>query len=374
MIFGERVEQAREFRELTQVRLAEIVGLSQVSVARLERSGTETSELLLANLVHALSFPRAFFTREPLTHVALGTLEFRARTDTTARAKKRAHQYASIVFESAATLGSRLQLPEMRLPKLDGDPESAARLLRSELGISPNAPIRNLTDTLERSGVFVFSLPDLAAGCDGFSAWGTIERVVKPAIFVSASTPGDRQRLTTAHEVGELCLRDLPPGREREKSANYFAGALLMPPDAFRRDLVSPVSLHDFLEMKKRYGVSVQAGVVRAFNLGIISERRYRTLYKQISVLKWRKKEPIEITPEKPRAFSKMAEVLYGDPIDVARLAGDLALDPMFVRQLLGTHATKNDLRERPVQNAEVVPFRSRLGPAISVSTEADEA
>jgi Zn-dependent peptidase ImmA (M78 family)/transcriptional regulator with XRE-family HTH domain len=381
MIFGERIEQAREFRELTQVQLAEIIGLGQVAVSRLERNGAESSDSLLRPLALALGFPEEFFQREPLAHVALGTLEFRATAATTERAKKRAHRYAAIVFELATTLAARLKLPPMRLPRLEGDPEAAATLLRSELGLSPNSIVKNLTDVLERAGVFVFSLPDLAAGCDGFSAWGTVDRVLKPAIFVSSSVPGDRQRLTTAHEVGELCLRELPPGREREKAANRFAGALLMPADAFRRDLIAPVALHDLLEIKKRYGVSIQAALVRAFQLEIITEKRYRTLYKQISVAKWRKNEPIEITPEKPRALSKMAEVLYGEPVDFVRLAGDAALEPLFLKLLLATHATKADLGTRPSQKADIVPFRPRATEArplqaavVSPEAELDEA
>jgi Zn-dependent peptidase ImmA (M78 family) len=380
MIVGERIEQAREYRLLTQSELAEIIGLKQVAVARLEQNGTESGDALLQPLSRALGFPAPFFQRELSANVALGTLEFRAKSDTTARAKKRAHSYASIVFELASSLASRLKTPPIRLPRLDGDLETAASHLRSELGLSPTSPIKNLTDALERAGVYVFALPDLSAGCDGFSAWGTTGRALVPAIFVASAAPGDRQRLTLAHEVGELVLCDLPPGRDRERAANRFAGAVLLPAPALRRDLVPPVSLYDFLDIKKRYGVSIQAALVRAYHLEIITERRYHTLYKQISVEKWRKQEPIEIAREKPRALTKMAEVLYGEQIDVVKLANDAALDPLLVRQLLSTHATKADLRGLPPLKGDVVPFRPRsLSPLerkrfVAPLEDADEA
>ena len=378
MIYGERIEQAREFQQLTQTELAELIGVNQVAIARLERGVSRRDDSLCANLAHALSFPASFFNKEPLAHVALGTLEFRAKASTSARAKKRAHSYASIVFELATFLAAKLRTPAMRLPKLDGDPETAAQMFRSEVGLSPNVPVRNLTDTLERIGVFVFALPGLSSGSDGFSAWGTVERVQAPAIFVSAAVPGDRQRLTLGHEIGELALRDLPAGRARERVANNFAGAVLMPADAFRRDVTAPVSLYDFLELKKKYGVSIQAALVRAFQLNLISERRYHTLYKQISVEKWRKEEPIKVPREKPRALTKMAEILYGEQIDTVRLAADACLDPLFIRQLLAAHATKADLNGTAIVAKEnVVPFRKRLESCDIVKTDmlkADEA
>jgi Zn-dependent peptidase ImmA (M78 family)/transcriptional regulator with XRE-family HTH domain len=362
MIFGERVEQAREFRGLTQTELAEAVGLKQVSVARVERGSVQPGDDVVSRIAEYLRFPSIFFAKEPLTHIALGTLEFRARADTTAKAKKRAYRYANIVFELAASLAKQLNMPAIRLPRLEGDPEAAALLLRSEIGLPPNAPIPNLVDALERAGVFVFALPDLFAGCDGFSAWATLDRKLVPAIFVSAGVPGDRGRLTTAHEVGELTLLDLPPGRERERSANRFAGALLMPKEAFVRDLVPPVTLNDFIPIKQRYGVSIQAALVRAYQLGIVTERRYNTLYKEISIAKWRKKEPIYIPPEKPRALSKMAEVLYGENIDIVRVANDAGLEPLFVKQLLAAHATRADLQAAPpAQSAQILSFNEHV-------------
>jgi len=358
VIFGERIEQAREFRQLTQSELAARLGIEHKNFSRIER-GSETYDGLAAALADVLAFPVGFFEKEPLRDFALGTLDFRARTTTSAKAKKRAYQYARLVFELAAFMSSRLKAPPPRLPRLTGDPEEAATNLRSDLGMNPDSPILNLTDSLERAGVFVFALPDLEAGCDGFSAWGVINRRITPAIFVSAAVSGDRARLTVAHEVGELTLLEKPPGNDREKAANRFAGALLMPAEAFRKHLVAPVSLYDLMDIKRFYGVSIQAALVRAFHLGIITDRRYRTLYRQLSSERWRKNEPIKIAFEKPRGLSKMAELLYGLPVDVVRMAADGGLPPIMARQLLSAHATKADLRGLTnARIADVIPFR----------------
>lgn len=345
MIFGARIEQAREFRGLTQSDLAQRLGVEQASVSMIERGAFSPSTALVDALAAHLGFSSSFFEREPLPGFSLGTLDFRARADTGARAKKQAYQYACLVFEAAVFLSRRLRTPQQRLTLLEGDAEQAARRCRSELGLSPDSPIVNLTDSLERAGIFVFALPDLFPGCDGFSARGVIGSKVVPAIFVSATAPGDRARLTVAHEVGELTLIDMPIGREREKAANRFAGALLMPEDGFRKALVPPVSIQDLAELKRYYGVSIQSALVRAFQLEIISDRRYRSLYKQIGIAGWRTNEPVKIAFEKPRGLSKMAELVYGEQVNIRAFADDLSLPPVFVRQLLSAHASKSDLR-----------------------------
>lgn len=360
MIFGARVEQAREFRCMTQMELATAIGVNQTAIARVESGGLALSDLKEADIAAALQFPIGFFQRDVPEFFPLGTLEFRANADTPAKEKKRAHQYASIVFELATGLSARLKPPPMRLPRLSGTPEEAAASLRSELALSPNTPIRNLTAVLERAGVLVFSLPDLRAGLHGFSVWGAVGRKLLPAIYVSADALGDRARHTLAHEAGELTLEDMPPGRERERYASRFAGALLMPADALRRDLVPPVDLTDFYEIKQKYGVSAQSAIMRARQLEIITANRYTNLFRQIGASGMRTREDPEydVAREKPRALHKMAEMLYGEHVDFKRLAEDARLDPWLVRSILTAHGSKGEMRQSIASTGEVIPFR----------------
>jgi Zn-dependent peptidase ImmA (M78 family) len=246
------------------------------------------------------------------------------------------------MFEAAVRLAENLRMPQLVIPsRLDGDPEKAAALLRSVLGISPNVPIKNIVESLERAGVFVFALPELFEGCDGFSNRAVVNDALVPVICLSASIPADRTRFTAIHEIGELTLADMPPGRERERKAHRFAGAFLMPPDAMKRDLIPPLTLSDFAVIRRRYGVAIQSAIVRARQLDIINEARYNSLFRQLSAKGMRTNEGSQPPAERPRAFRKMAELIYGDPIDFRRLGADLNFDPMLIRQVLGAHAPK---------------------------------
>ena len=73
-----------------------------------------------------------------------------------------------------------------------------------------------------------------------------------------------------------------------EKEANTFASAFLMPATTFSKDVMD-TSLDGFLKLKSKWGVSVQAMVVRSRDLGIIDEWQYQELFKQISQKGWRK-------------------------------------------------------------------------------------
>lgn len=373
MIFGARVEQAREFRGLTQAELATLVGVNQTAIARVESGSLTLSDDKGSAIANALDFPPSFFEREIPEFFGMGTLEFRADASVTAKEKKRAHQYASIVFELAIYLAARLKMPPMRLPRLSGTPEEAASALRSELAVSPNAPIKNLTAVLERAGVFVFSLPDLHAGCHGFSVWGANDRTLIPAIYVDSEAVGDRARHTIAHEVGELTLVEMPAGRAREKFASQFAAALLMPPDAIKRDLVPPLDLTDFFEAKVRYGASAQSLIMRTRQLKIISQRRYEALLRELGAAGFRTAEPAEydVPREKPRALHKMVELLYGVQVDLVRLGDDSRLNPWLLRRILTTHASAADLKPITGSSGKVILFRSERREASKDAIEA---
>jgi len=77
---------------------------------------------------------------------------------------------------------------------------------------------------------------------------------------------------------------------------------------------VPPVTLATVAKLKPRWRVSIQALIRRARDLAIISDRQYHYLFQQLSARGWRKREPaqFDVAAEKPRAFRKMAEVLYG--------------------------------------------------------------
>jgi Zn-dependent peptidase ImmA (M78 family) len=132
-----------------------------------------------------------------------------------------------------------------------------------------------------------------------------------------------------------------------EREADRFAAELLVPQDAIRNEIETPVTLTGLLELKGRWGVSIQSLIVRARDLRLIGDRQYRYLFEQIGHRGWRVKEPAIVPMEKPRALRKMAELVYGLPMDYRKLAADLSYPPPLVRAMIEAHAGTDELPKK---------------------------
>ncbi len=345
MINGARIRVVRELKGMTQEALAGHVNVAQSAIAQVE-SGTSTiSEELAAKIAFKTGFPLSFFKQDDISDFPLGSLLFRAHSSIGALERAEVHGYGQVVFEMAERMARKVNEIPLRLPRVsEVGPAKAANLTRTHFGLSPDTPISHLINAVERAGVFVLTLPISLEDFDAFSLWTGSEHP-RAVIIISSGKPGDRLRMTIAHELGHLVIHQAIKGnlRDAERAANAFAGEFLLPESAMRHEIVAPVTLTRLANLKMKWKVSIQALAVRAHELGIISDRQYRYIFEQISLRGWRKKEPesLNIAPERPRAVRKMAEILYGNPVDYRRLATDAHLSAQFVRDVIEAHAEK---------------------------------
>jgi len=148
-------------------------------------------------------------------------------------------------------------------------------------------------------------LVDVGAGVDACTCWinGSM-----PLIAVRGDISGDRQRLSVAHELGHL-LMDIADSVNEEKAAFRFGAAFLVPQERVRRELGDKrhaIRPEELLLLKRRYGLSVQAWVRRAQDIGVISSAAVQVLFKQFSARGWRKVEPEEYPPENPERIEQI--------------------------------------------------------------------
>lgn len=343
MITGDRIKQARELRGLTQTELARHASVSQAAIAHFESGRELPSEGVLQAIAFQTGFPVAFFNRNPPPDFPLGSILFRVRSSVTSRQRSEVHQYGRLVFELAEEMGRHLTDIPLKLPRLKEGPLTAAKLTRSQLGLSPDTPIQHLIRLLEKSGVLLLSIPVALKGWDAFSVWAGQEQS-KPVIAIIGEGSGDRLRYSVAHELGHLVMHQAMRGRltDIEREANEFAAEFLMPADAIKREIRTPVTLTTLVPLKLRWRVSIQALVRRAYDLQLTSHRQYRYLMQQLTSRGWRTKEPfnLDIPIEKPRAVRKMAEVLYGKSVNYRKMASDFRIPTHRIREIIDAHAT----------------------------------
>jgi Zn-dependent peptidase ImmA (M78 family)/transcriptional regulator with XRE-family HTH domain len=340
MMTPARLRQAREIRGLTQTALARQVHVHPSAIAQLETGRMQPSPELLDALSGATGFPPVFFMRPSRPPLPLGSLRFRARAAMTARQRRQACWYAQTLYELMASLAAQTEYPAPRLPRLAGDPVTAAAVTRQVLGLPLDRPIGPLIRTLERHGVWVLAIPVPLPRRDACSTWAGGDGA-RPIIVVAATPAGDRRRFSVAHELGHLVLHHTPEGAPHalEQQADAFAEAFLLPEAAMRAALVPPITLTTLADVKVRWGVSLQALIRRAHTLDLLTPSQYRSLHAQLGARGWRTREPIAVPVERPRALRQLAELLYGRPLETPRLAHELSLDPAFVQELLAAHA-----------------------------------
>ncbi len=214
--------------------------------------------------------------------------------------------------------------------------EQAALGLRGHWGLGLD-PIPNLVELLEERGIKVLSMP--LVGIDGLTASARREdRSIVPVIVVNRQDWGERQRLTVAHEVGHMIL-NVVPNIDNEKAAHRFAGAFLMPAESLRAEIGmhrQSIGWSELFDLKRVFGVSVQALTCRCKDLGIFGNPLFRQLFNEFSRRGWRRppyREPMALDGEVPGRFERLCfRALAEGAISESRAAGLLGYS---VRELL---------------------------------------
>lgn len=205
MINGFRIRQVRELRGLTQAELARSIGVTQTVIAYYESGRSEPKEEILNLIALKTGFPPAFFKQSSIVNFPLGSLLFRSRASTTKTEKLEAHRYAEVLYEMAEKLVQRIDWRNPIIPRIADDPSQAANIARSEMGLSPDTPIENLVNIIEKVGVLVLAIPAPLEGRDAFSGWSG-SAIPQPVIIIIEQDSGERQRFSIAHELGHLVM------------------------------------------------------------------------------------------------------------------------------------------------------------------------
>lgn len=348
---GGRVRALREVFGYTQMQLAELTGISQGQLSKIERGEISISSGQLEVLTSVTGAPMSFMTADPV-EITEGSLRFRKTTRTAKRSQTK--QLAQLVVEAyrvCTDVATRQGLRPPELPQAEAeepspeDLEEAAMATRQALGLPANGPVSHVTRACERAGIFVVPLrlpnaqPDAKViGHDGVS---TRRAFFDPALIgYLPDAPGDRLRHTLAHELGHLVLHQPAsrrlPSREVEQQAHHFAGAFLLPRDSALEafSAAQPLTLEPLKYMKAGWGMAIQALITRAWQVGMLSDDHRRSLYMQLSSRGWRKNEPVTVHPEHPLLLRKVLETRYGSPIDWSAVGDELGIPGELLKPL----------------------------------------
>jgi Zn-dependent peptidase ImmA (M78 family)/DNA-binding XRE family transcriptional regulator len=348
-MIGYRIKLAREVCGITQFELAEILGSTQSGVASMEAGLYRPSPEFIKTIAAKTGFAPTFFDKGEIPEFPYGTLLYRVQAAVKKAPKAQAHALCHVAFELASFLSSRLRKVPVNIPKLSEDPSKCAQITRASFGLSPNSVIKELILCLERNGAWVFSLPIEVEGFDGFSSWAGHD-LGRPTVALLGGKTPYREVFTCAEELGHLVMHSplQVSISEADKEARAFAQEFLLPAEAMEVEMDTPITLSGLATLKERWGVSMGFLAKRAASLGLITKNQHRYLIQEIRSKGWDEQEPGDdrATRQKPRIIRKMAEMLYGNPIDLTKLARDAGLSQRTLRNLLGLESPTSKLLE----------------------------
>lgn len=316
---GKRLKNARLFRGLTLTELADHTGISKQSISLYENERNTPEHERVQVLASTLNFPYEFFFQTDACETVTEVTYFRSLASATKMSRTAQSIKLEYVAKTYEVLLNYIDFPHINLPEIsfDGNDdefddkciedtqqqiESIAQQVREHWGIG-DAPIKNLQFLLEKNGIIVTGFNTQEDKIDAFSQRTIIGN--RDMYFIAVALgerPEGRIRFDMAHELGHILLHpwsenlDLITKEEfkaREKQANMFASAFLLPKSSFSRDVQAyPTDLKYYQFLKKKWKASIQAMVYRSNQLGIITDNQFQYMMRQISKNGWRTKEP----------------------------------------------------------------------------------
>lgn len=324
-IYGEKIKEGRLARDISLKEFAETLGITRQMVSLIEKNERNPSQELISKISILLSLPTRYFYSEDSINIDDELFLFRSMSK--ARASKMRMQNIRMkwLFNARMLLEEYLKLPQLNIMpnsidyrNLDDEEiDELAQELRDHWKLGKR-PINNLTYILEKNGFIISTNFFKGENFDASSGW--IKGI--PFIFLSANgSSAVRNRFSIAHELGHLILHrfvdqeflgQVGARKKLEKQANRFASAFLMPEETFRTDVFTN-NIYSFIDVKRKWKVSIGSIIYRCKTLEIFSESQIGYLNVQLNKNKWRMLEPLddEIEDEQAKVLSLSIKMLF---------------------------------------------------------------
>lgn len=284
-IFYRKLSASRKMAGLSLQEVADKVGVSKNAIFKYENNEMMPDSQSLIRLCRTLNVTTGYFFNNELSgKIELVDVEYREQfklEDSEMDViKKDTEKYLERLFELEKVAGINYETFKNPVANINiksvEDVSKAVKVLRKKWQLATSA-ISNVIDLIEGKGVRVFQVFQ-SEKFEGFSAWaGEV-----PVIVINGSIQEvTRIRFTALHELGHivLCLEDGLSYGLIERICDEFAGALLFPHEIILVELGhnrTKISIQELKLIKEKYGISIQAIMVRAAIGNIINWDTYK--------------------------------------------------------------------------------------------------
>jgi Zn-dependent peptidase ImmA (M78 family) len=302
-IFAERFKSARLMNGFSLQNVADAMGnqLTRQALYRYEKGEVIPDSERINLLSKALNVSSDYFFRS--TKVELNEIEFRKLSKMpqkeASKIKEKTKEYLSRYLELEEILGLPNEfnnpLAGFRVVSTYEQVNEASKKIREKWHLG-NGAIFNVVELLEDKNIKVVKL-DADEDFDGLQTFvnGAIPVI---AYNLKKANKPDRIRFTLLHELAHLLLKfGNITEQKKETLCLQFAGAMLLPEETVKAELGeqrNKLSILELANIKKQYGISMQAIAMRAKDCGVINEHYTTQFFSIFKQMNWRIDEPYD--------------------------------------------------------------------------------
>jgi Zn-dependent peptidase ImmA (M78 family)/DNA-binding XRE family transcriptional regulator len=332
MIFVERFKSARLMNGFSLQDVANALGnqLSRQALHRYEKGEVIPDAEKINLLSKALNITPDYFFRD--TKVELGGIEYRKLNKMPQKEvyiiKEKTKEYLSRYLELEEILGLDNEfnnpLADIGIVTTSDQINQATKTLREKWCLG-NGAIFNIVELLEDKNIKVVKL-DVDEDFDGLQTYVNGNIPVIAYNLKKANKP-DRIRFTILHELAHLLMNfGNVTEKQKENLCHQFAGAMLLPEETIKAELGehrTKLSTLELANIKKQYGISMQAIAMRAKNCGIINEHYTKQFFFIFKQMNWRIDEPYDyVGVEESNRFEQLLfRALIEEQISMSKAA-----------------------------------------------------
>jgi Zn-dependent peptidase ImmA (M78 family) len=309
---GEILKLLRKSRNISQADTCNQLGIPQGNFSKIEQGLTEPSEKFVDQIASFFAVDHSFFYQNEEYYSPVNPYH-RSRSTLQIGDRDRVEAIANVYRIHLKKLLEVVEITYNFIPMSASNdtPAQIAQLTRRNLRL-PRGPLSNLTQLLENNGVFTITYDFKTEALDGFTIHGAKD--ILPIIFFNSIFPGERIRMTLAHELGHIIMHQrLQESRDIENEAYSFAAEFLMPADDIMKDLryINTIKLNVemLLQLKRKWKVSMNALLKRAEDLNVLTKNQTKYLWMQMAKSGFRTKEPYPMPIEEPCLLKELIDV-----------------------------------------------------------------
>lgn len=370
-----RLSEARTYAKMTGEELANEIGVKKQAISQFENRKATPEYETVERISAALRFPIEFFFEKNIPLIQ-GNTYFRAPFSSNKRDLNSQKIKASYVSYIYGTLAKFVDFCPYNVPSFSdtSDILSVAKKLRNYWGLGQD-PIPDMVSLMERNGIIMSEFATDSKKIDAFTQYDEIGFLEQYCVVLGTEKPSFvRRQFSCAHELGHILLHEKfedlsginrEDFRRQENEANQFAAEFLLPREAFLADLrVYANRLNRYIELKRKWKVSIAAMIMRAHDLGAITDNQYQYLLRQVSKNGWRTNEPLDdyLPIRHPKALKQAVNIILLNNVLTGRqLLAEIGKDGITLPKMIVDEVLNLDpdtiVLDTPVTNSKVVSF-----------------